>query len=113
MVNESNFEVRSDLWVFFEVTMASEATKIACRSSMHMDIRVIWPLSTILRSEVTSEEVTVASKADRIAFRGNMHMVIRVIYASDFKFEAQFAVRDHQDHHHNSRVLRAIALLYE
>ena len=29
MVNESNFEVRSDLWVFFEVTMASEATKIA------------------------------------------------------------------------------------
>ena len=58
-------------------------------------------------------EVTVASKADRIAFRGNMHIFIRVIYASDFKFEAQFAVRDHQDHHYNSRVLRAIALLYE
>ena len=35
------FEVRSNLRGCLEVTMASEATKIAIRSSMHIELRVI------------------------------------------------------------------------
>ena len=38
-----------------------------------------------------------------------MHMDHRLIKASDFKHEAEFAVIDH---HHHSRVYRAIALLF-
>ena len=38
---ELKFDVRSDLRGCLEVKMASEATKIAVRSSMHMETRVI------------------------------------------------------------------------
>ena len=37
----------------------------------------------------------------------NMHIDHRVIYASYLKYQGSFAVRDH---HHHSRVCRAIAL---
>ena len=38
---EFKFDVRSDLRGCLEVTMASEATKMAIRSRMHMEPRVI------------------------------------------------------------------------
>ena len=44
-------------------------------------------------------EVAIPSEAAKIAIKGNihfMHIYISVIYASDFKFEAKFAIRDNQ-----------------
>ena len=40
-VTELNFKVRSDLRGCLEAAMASEATKIVVRGSMHIDNRVI------------------------------------------------------------------------
>ena len=40
-VTEWNFEVRSDLQGCLEAAMASEATKMAVKSNMHMETRVI------------------------------------------------------------------------
>ena len=40
-VTEFNFEVSLDLRGHLEATMASEATKMAVRGNMHMNIRVI------------------------------------------------------------------------
>ena len=37
-----------------------------------------------------------ASEAAKIAIRGKMHIDNSVIYASDFKFETLFDLRDHQ-----------------
>ena len=39
-VTEFNFEVSLDLRGLLEATMASEATKMAVRGNMHMNIRV-------------------------------------------------------------------------
>ena len=40
-VSEFNFEVRLDLQDHLEVTMASEATKMAVRGNIHMNTRVL------------------------------------------------------------------------
>ena len=40
-VKQFNSEVRSNLRGHLEVTMTSEATKMAVRGTMHMDARVI------------------------------------------------------------------------
>ena len=41
-VTKYNFEIRSDLWGYLEVTRASEVTKIAIRNNMHIDISAIY-----------------------------------------------------------------------
>ena len=40
-VTEFDYEARLDLWGCLEAAMASEATKMAVRGSMHIDARVI------------------------------------------------------------------------
>ena len=75
--------------------MASEATKIAVRGNMHMDIRVFEV--TEFKSEVKLDhfhevafeviwEAATASEGTKMAFRRNMHLDTRVINVSDFKF---------------------------
>ena len=39
---EHNFEIRSDLCGYLEVTVASKANKLALRGNVHVDIRVIY-----------------------------------------------------------------------
>ena len=56
-VSEFNSEDRCDLRGRLEAAMASEATKMAVRGNMHMDTRVVRSLSSIPRSDVTSEVV--------------------------------------------------------
>ena len=71
--------------------MASEATKIAIISRMHMKFRVIR--ATEYNYEIRNDlwgcfEVAMASEAAKIAIRGNMHIDNSVIYASDLECEA-------------------------
>ena len=78
--------------------MASEATNMAVRGNMHMDIKVVEV--TEFNSEVRCDlrghlEATVASEATEMAVRSNMHMDTRVVEVTDFNFEVRCDLRGH------------------
>ena len=79
--------------------MASEATKMAIRCNIHIDIQIIMATWVIEVTEFNSEarcdlrgclEAAMASEATKMAIRGNMHMDTRVIEVADFKSEVKF-----------------------
>ena len=91
--------------------MAPEATKMAVRCNMHMDIRVIEDLD--FKSQVKFHiqgyqghmEFTIASEVTTKAARDIMHMDTRVEYIAGFKSEAVYCTV-------HRRFYRAIALLF-
>ena len=91
--------------------MAPEATKMAVRCNMHMDIRVIEDLD--FKSQVKFHiqgyqghmEFTIASEVITKAARDIMHMDTRIEYIAGFKFEAVYCAV-------HRRFYRAIALLF-
>ena len=68
--------------------MTSEATKMAVRGNMHMNIRVfeVTDFNFVVKNYLRGQddlrghlEATMASEATKMATRGNMHMNIRVL----------------------------------
>ena len=66
--------------------MASEATKMAVKGNMHMDIRVL---------EVADLEAAISSKTTKMVVIGDMHIDTKVIEVTDFKSEVKFDISDH------------------
>ena len=75
--------------------MAIEATKMAVRSNVHMNTRVVEVIE--LNSEVRCDlpgclEAAMASEVTKMAVRGNMHMDTRVFKVAGLKLEAAKAL---------------------